>query len=295
MKNKLKYLTITILFLLTFLIMPKCFADEKTEIDQFKEYINYAYENYIMYDYVTETNTTGEIELIIVQGVYNDQMSLSIFYQPYKDIYGTTIKISKNNEEVDYSFYKGFELYNYNYKEDDNVIIYVLDNNDSKYVIVYEIEYTMNEIKQNGIQGEGSKNFPDSTATNETTSLKGCLVMTIVTGIFIIGILIIVIAVMIATKNIHIKREKRITNYYVPRNNYYQQNQSNNLYNQNLNNQVTENIIDVNDTIIQEEPKEKLSEEEELKRLYSLRARGEITEEELNTLLRKYRGKRDDD
>lgn len=290
MKNKLKYLTITILFLLTFFIAPKCFADEKPKIDQFKEYINYAYENYIMYDYVDVTNTTGEMELIIVQGVYNDQLSLSIFYQPYKDIYGTTIEISKNNEAVNYSFYRGYELYNYHYDEDDNVVINVLDNNDSKYVIIYEIEYSMNEIKQNGIQGEGSGNFPDSTVTNESTSLKGCLVMTIITGIFIIGILIIVIAVMIATKNIHIKREKRITNYYVPRTNYYQPNQTNNL-----NNQVNENIIDVNDTVIQEEPKKELSEEEELKRLYSLRARGEITEEELNILLRKYRGKRDDD
>lgn len=280
MKKTIKILITSILCLIM-LTFPS-FGDEITIIDQFKNNINKAYNNYIIYDYISETGSNSEIELIIVEGIIDEELSLSLYYKPLNNAYSTTMKIGKNNQITTYNVdpINGGQIYNIKYQETDNLVIYILNSIDeSKYLLKYDNIYSIEDIKNLGTTGEGTNKFPANTAKNTELNLKGCLAIISVTGIFIIGLLIILIAILITTKNIKIKREPQIVNYSVPRN---QTNQD-------------EQIIDVNDPIINEEPKEELTEEQELKRLYSLRARNEITEEELNTLLRKYRGKRDDD
>ncbi len=297
MKKRLKYLIIISLALvLTVLVSSKTYAAEETPvINKFIETINNAYDRYYLYDYNQDT-LEKDLDLIIVEGVSENQMSISVYYKTYNNKFSDTFVIKKNDESSEFITTTGNELYNYLYTATDEVSILIYLNEDKntakEYVITHKTPESL--LTGNCKEGLGGHEFPKSTVGDSSLMLKGCLAAVSVVGIFIAGILIIVIAVMITTKNIHIKRET--TTYYTPRTNQYNPGTPNNAPGGQtiIDSTASEDVPNI-EPKLEDTPKEPLSEEDELKRLYSLHARHEITDEELELLLRKYRGKRDDD
>lgn len=293
MTKKIKYLIMSVIFATMMLCFVKVstFAEsETTEVDKFINNIEDAYDYYAVYDYAG--TLSSDFELVIVEGSVENDMSLSIYYYPYVTSVNKKIFIEYDSGKiVEYTTKNGSELYNYSYDITDKIKINVYDEAGKVVKFSYRLNYYTNaelEGSSAKINGNGTHSFPKSTMINEMSIQKGCLATISVIGIFIAGILAIIIGVMLATKNTNIRREKRPTIYYVPRN----INNINSQY-QDVNNEDTSEQIIINEPV--EDIKEPISEEDELKRLYTLHAKKEITDEELETLLRKYRGKRDDD
>lgn len=293
MTKKIKYVMMSVVFAIMMLCFVKvsAFAEsETTEIDKFTNNIKNAYDCYTIYDHAR--SLSSNFELVIVEGAVGNDMSLSIYYYPYASSINKKIFIEYDSGiVVEYTTKNGSELYNYPYDVTDKITINVCDEASKIVQFSYMVSnYTKTELESdsNKISGNGTHSFPKSTMINEMNIQKGCLATISVIGIFIAGILIIVISVMLATKNTNIRREKRQVIYYTPRN----INGMNMPYQEDNNENIDEQII-INDPI--DDVKEPESEEDELKRLYTLHAKKEITDEELETLLRKYRGKRDDD
>lgn len=296
MSKKIKMvLTLMIIALFTLINVRKSFAaeEEKSEYAEFTDNIQIGYDFYIEEKINAPENNA--FNLTIVTGVIDNQISISVYYEVIFQKYSTIFSIVRNEEIRQFNSLNGHSLYNYQFEEGDNIFVRIYVGNpelEGHTYLDYQIYYNeIDKIEKTSYSfGYGYHTFPKNTVFSDENLAEGALQIIATVGIFIIGILIIVIAVLIAGKNVHIRREKPI--YYTPR----YTNQTENTINQQPYDQET--IIDSTATF-KETPEEKteepLSESEELKRLYTLHARKEITDEELEILLRKYRGKRDDD
>lgn len=257
------------------------------------DFINDITFNYSEY-YVTVNQETQMGDICIVMGIVKEKVSVSIYYEKdyaYLDNYlliDTNGKIQKLNcELVGAKFNISYDG-SYPFK-----IQLCKDGVETPYAEFTVPTYTnIYELRNNYefVSGRGNANFPSDTLTTYGDYLKGFFMMIMVVGIFIIGILSIIITYTILKKKTNIKRDN--FTYYDPRE-YLKKEQKD---------ESPEEVIDVTyeenhqEQVIDDiESNEEKSLDDILRELYGKRYRGEITEEQLQQNLRKYMRDRDED